>query len=216
MARDLSNQQWHGIPRKEIPWYPTIDPEKCIGCELCFVTCGREVYDITPDKYHKARVVRPYNCMVGCSTCAMVCPTQAISFPDRDMIWKLEREHKIFKLVHEEARVKKEKMNLAKSRENAEQQVAKAVTRARFEVAGGFGEKRFLMQLKEFIANKPIDIVNVTMEVPTLQDTSREAPGYMRFEVTSIQKEDIQAYLEALRSLIKENQLVLINETHLT
>ena len=120
MARDLSNQSWHGIPRKEIPWYPAIDPDKCIGCELCFVTCGRDVFEITPDKLRKAVVVRPYNCMVGCATCSLVCPTQAISFPDPELIWKLEKQYKIFKLVHLEATTKKEKLKINEARMEAE------------------------------------------------------------------------------------------------
>ncbi|RMF00790.1 MAG: hypothetical protein D6768_11995, partial [Chloroflexi bacterium] len=26
---------WHGIPREEIDWYPTVIAERCIGCGLC-------------------------------------------------------------------------------------------------------------------------------------------------------------------------------------
>jgi Fe-S-cluster-containing hydrogenase component 2 len=37
---------WHGIPRETIPWFPTVNHDKCIGCELCFVTCGRGVYEV--------------------------------------------------------------------------------------------------------------------------------------------------------------------------
>ena len=25
---------WHGIPREDIPWRPTVDPDACIGCQL--------------------------------------------------------------------------------------------------------------------------------------------------------------------------------------
>lgn len=39
MAKDLSRQIWHGIPRTEIPWYPSINEDRCIGCELCYVSC---------------------------------------------------------------------------------------------------------------------------------------------------------------------------------
>ncbi|RJQ40027.1 MAG: 4Fe-4S ferredoxin, partial [Anaerolineaceae bacterium] len=27
-----TNELWHGIPRKEIPWFPTVDTDACIGC----------------------------------------------------------------------------------------------------------------------------------------------------------------------------------------
>lgn len=107
MPKDLSQTQWHGIARKEIPWFSTLDANKCIGCELCYVTCGRDVYEITSDTPHKAFVKRPYNCMVGCSTCSVVCPTQAISFPSHDVVWKAEREHKIFPAIHKEAAEKR-------------------------------------------------------------------------------------------------------------
>ncbi|MCD6084191.1 MAG: 4Fe-4S binding protein [Desulfurococcales archaeon] len=29
-----------GIPRKEMPWYPRIDYDRCIGCGICFLTCS--------------------------------------------------------------------------------------------------------------------------------------------------------------------------------
>jgi len=74
---------WHGINRKEIQWYPTIDPKKCVGCGLCVVTCSekRNVfgYDL---KKRKAVVLYPYNCMVGCNNCQVACQWNAISFPD--------------------------------------------------------------------------------------------------------------------------------------
>jgi len=25
---------WHGVPREEIDWYPTVVEERCIGCGL--------------------------------------------------------------------------------------------------------------------------------------------------------------------------------------
>jgi Fe-S-cluster-containing hydrogenase component 2 len=48
-----------------IPWFPTVNHDKCIGCELCFVTCGRGVYKV---RDHKAWPDRPYDCMVGCTS----------------------------------------------------------------------------------------------------------------------------------------------------
>jgi ferredoxin len=29
------SEKWNGIPREEVPWYPTIDPEKCTSCGIC-------------------------------------------------------------------------------------------------------------------------------------------------------------------------------------
>lgn len=212
MAQDFSKQPWHGIPRKEIPWFPTVIPEKCIGCELCFVSCPRGVYEITPDKYHKAVVKTPYNCMVGCSTCSTVCPTQAITFPERDMIWKLEREHKIFKLVHQEAKTKKETMAAEKARAEAEEKLSQITSHARIEVAGEFGEKKFLVQLEDLLRNRPFDIVNLRLEVPTVKGAAERAPSFMSFEVTSTEQEDIREFLQEVRTLVRLNKLVLVSE----
>jgi NAD-dependent dihydropyrimidine dehydrogenase PreA subunit len=213
MAKDLSTTQWHGVPRKEIPWFPTIDPRQCIGCELCYVTCGRHVFEIAADKYHKASVSRPYNCMVGCSTCAMVCPTEAIDFPDRDVIWKVEREHKIFRQVHVEARERKEKAAILKEREKAEAALASILTRSKIEIAGEFGDKRFLVKLAELIHERPFDIVNLRLEVPTVKGLLEHTPAYMSFELTSTAQKDIGAFLDEVKNLVKSNGLVLVSAT---
>ena len=209
MAKDKT---WHGIPREEVPWYPTIDAEACIGCTLCFATCGRGVYDMQDNK---AVAANPMDCMVGCSTCATVCPVQAISFPQRDLIWKLEREHKIFKAVRKESQEKKEKLDALKARARAEEAVAKATTRTRMEVAGEFGEKRFLVKLGELIRGRPYDLVNLHMEVPTVQGTLEKTPSFMSFEVTSTEQEDIQAFLQEVRALIHAENLILVSENKL-
>lgn len=80
--------------RKEIPWFPTIDGEKCTGCGTCFNFCSHSVYEMKEDK---SKVVNPYGCVVGCSTCQGLCPEGAISFPDlqevRKIIKKLRAPH---------------------------------------------------------------------------------------------------------------------------
>jgi ferredoxin len=44
MSDQKNTNQWHGIPRQEIQWYPTIVAERCIGCGLCVTSCGKNVY----------------------------------------------------------------------------------------------------------------------------------------------------------------------------
>ncbi len=214
MPKDLSQTQWHGIARKEIPWFPSVDLDKCIGCELCYVTCGREVYGLTPDKFHKAVVERAYNCMVGCSTCAVVCPTLAISFPPRDLVWKAEREHKIFKAVHKEAAEKRTKQQIAQARENAEEQLSQVQTRAHVEIAGEFGEKAFLLKLESLVKEKPYDVVNLRLEVPTVKGLLEKTPAYMSFEITSTDQHDVGGFLAEVRQLVHQNKLVWVRETY--
>lgn len=38
------NNTWHGVPRAEIRWHPTVVPERCVGCGPCTTSCGRGVY----------------------------------------------------------------------------------------------------------------------------------------------------------------------------
>lgn len=85
---DFSKTMWWGIPRKEIPWYPRIDYEKCVECGLCFWICAKRVVYDWDFKKNKPVVARPYNCVVGCLTCANLCPENAIVFPSLEELRK--------------------------------------------------------------------------------------------------------------------------------
>ena len=209
---ETKGQTWHGIPRQEIPWYPTVDTDTCIGCTLCYLSCGRGVYVM---KDNRAVVVNPYDCMVGCSTCSTVCPVEAVSFPTRDLIWKFEREHKIFKVVRQESKEKMSKAEAQKARAAAEDAVAKLMTRVKFEVAGEFGEKRFLIQLEELIKDRPYDFANLRLDVPTVKGMVEKTPAFMSFDLTSTEQEDIQSFLPEVRNLIRSNGLTLVSENKL-
>ncbi|MCL5020360.1 MAG: 4Fe-4S ferredoxin, partial [Bacteroidetes bacterium] len=82
--------------------------------------------------------------------------------------------------------------------------------------AGQFGEKMFLSKLDKLIAGKPFDIVNFKLDVPTLKGHSQGAPGFMSFEVTSEKFEEVSKFMTTLRTLIKENGLVLVNESRVS
>ncbi len=71
---------WRGIPREDIPWHPTVDPAKCKGCQECFKFCSHKVYS-WDETAHRAVVVEPHNCVVGCSSCRSLCKEGAITFP---------------------------------------------------------------------------------------------------------------------------------------
>ena len=86
--------KWEGIPRKEIDWFPTIDYKICIGCMACLKKCRQCVYAA---KDGKPKVVKPKNCVVGCTGCQKVCPVGAISHPPRTYLEKLSNR-KDFKI----------------------------------------------------------------------------------------------------------------------
>jgi len=93
--------KWHGIDRKTIDWSPTVDEDKCIGCGICFVGCGKKVYDFDFKK-NKTVVARPLNCMVGCTTCQVTCLADAISFPDKGYVRKIIKDNAILANVKKE------------------------------------------------------------------------------------------------------------------
>lgn len=90
----LDYSHWMGLERGKIDWYPQIDESKCDGCGLCLEGCEREVLDFGPQQ-NKAVVVNPYNCKVGCTTCAVYCLQDAISFPDKEYVRELIREYNL-------------------------------------------------------------------------------------------------------------------------
>jgi NAD-dependent dihydropyrimidine dehydrogenase PreA subunit len=79
--------EYHGIPRKEIKWFPTIDPDRCTGCGVCVEFCHQEVFSMDGER---ATVSKPYGCIVGCTGCESRCESKAISFPNmRELVQEL-------------------------------------------------------------------------------------------------------------------------------
>ena len=77
-----------GIPRKLIPWFPSVDEEKCNGCSICVKACKHEVYAL--DKVKKMAIVaNPYSCEVFCQSCQFQCSLEAISFPKKTEVKEL-------------------------------------------------------------------------------------------------------------------------------
>ena len=74
-----------GIPRREIPWYPRINYELCIGCGQCYNFCPHGVYEWDEEK-DRPVVVNPYECVIGCVACGRICDQDAISFPKKEEI----------------------------------------------------------------------------------------------------------------------------------
>jgi CDP-4-dehydro-6-deoxyglucose reductase len=76
---------WKGVPREQIPWHPTVDEEKCIGCRKCCEFCSHKVYS-WDESTDRPVVAQPFQCVVGCSNCTYQCEQGAISFPPLTML----------------------------------------------------------------------------------------------------------------------------------
>lgn len=90
---------YKGIPRALIPWFPTIDYEKCVGCGKCVEYCTLGVYFYEENGGEKRPVVvNPNNCVVLCKGCQDICPSNAIAHPSRketvNLIRKLLRDER--------------------------------------------------------------------------------------------------------------------------
>ena len=86
------NDNYLGIPRKEIPWFPAIDYNKCNTCKICMEYCKIGVYSFDPDK-NKVFVKNPYNCVVSCNGCEDKCPNSAITFPSTKVIDDVRKKY---------------------------------------------------------------------------------------------------------------------------
>jgi NAD-dependent dihydropyrimidine dehydrogenase PreA subunit len=82
-------------PREKVEWYPTINSDKCVKCGMC-MNCGKNVYDWTEKG---AVVARPYQCVVGCTTCANLCLGNAITFQNIEDIRALYKKEGIWSKV---------------------------------------------------------------------------------------------------------------------
>lgn len=195
---------WHGIDRLNIPWYPIVNADQCIGCELCFVTCGKSVYQMGEVGHkRKALVNDPYACVVGCTTCANICPTHAIGFPDPIIVLNAEREHKIFSQVHKEADARREKI----AQRNSAIQTPPNVVREKFEIAGEV-EKLNLSSLRALVAESGCDLIDISITIPSILEHIHGAPGIAKMTLIGT-PEQLGSVREALSSLIHQQELTL-------
>jgi len=94
MSDPKNNGAWHGIPREQIDWHPTVVAERCVGCGLCATSCNKGVYAFDYEA-NKPVVVAPQSCMVGCTTCATICLEDAIEFPSQGYIRQVIKKNKV-------------------------------------------------------------------------------------------------------------------------
>ena len=81
------------IPRDRIHWFPTIDYDACLADRACLDFCRSGVFD-WDEAVGRVVVTQPLNCVVGCASCAQICPAAAITFPDQDELKRTLRELK--------------------------------------------------------------------------------------------------------------------------
>ncbi len=106
---------WHGVPREQIVWHPTVEHELCIGCGLCVLGCGANVYAFDYER-SKPIVIAPSECKVGCVTCANTCPVHAIGFPPLSYLHKTIKTKNVLATSRNELKEKKEQVAYKKKR----------------------------------------------------------------------------------------------------
>lgn len=87
----MSEETYMGIPRREIPWLPIIDYEKCDLCDgdpQCLKFCPHGVFEVD-GKQKKLVVENPDNCVVFCRSCRKVCAPDALNFPSKPKVLKI-------------------------------------------------------------------------------------------------------------------------------
>ncbi len=94
----MSETTFMGVPREKIPWYPTIDYDKCNFCMECDAFCPHQVYEHREGD-RKLVVANPNNCVVFCRACGKTCGPDAISFPVKSEILTLIKNLRTEELV---------------------------------------------------------------------------------------------------------------------
>jgi NAD-dependent dihydropyrimidine dehydrogenase PreA subunit len=110
----MPKETWHGIPRSKIPWYPTIDYDKCITCGKCVEYCTLGTFAFEEEDGKKRTAVKnPNNCVVLCTGCDAICPVGAITHPSKRKTSEIIRN---LRKVHDLDKEKREKIgNLRKA-----------------------------------------------------------------------------------------------------
>ncbi len=78
----MAETTFMGVPRAQIPWFPTIDYDKCTFCMECDTFCPHHVFERREGE-RKLVVANPTNCVVFCRACSKTCGPDAISFPGK-------------------------------------------------------------------------------------------------------------------------------------
>jgi len=71
-----------GHLREKIPWFPSIDYDRCRMDLRCLNFCPHEVFEWEAETGRPV-VAQPYNCLPGCTICLDGCDTGALSLPPK-------------------------------------------------------------------------------------------------------------------------------------
>ncbi len=69
--------------RDQISWRPIIDYGACLGDRICYEFCKNAVFSWDEENQHPV-VSNALNCVIGCDSCAQLCPSEAITFPSKE------------------------------------------------------------------------------------------------------------------------------------
>jgi NAD-dependent dihydropyrimidine dehydrogenase PreA subunit len=87
----MSDTTFMGVSRDKIPWFPTIDYDKCNFCMECDTFCPHRVFE-RREGGRKLVVANPNHCVVFCRACSKTCGPDALSFPNKTEILALIKE----------------------------------------------------------------------------------------------------------------------------
>ncbi len=87
----MSETTFMGVARNKIPWFPTIDYDKCNFCMECDTFCPHRVFERREGE-RKLVVASPNHCVVFCRACSKTCGPDALSFPNKPEIIRLIKQ----------------------------------------------------------------------------------------------------------------------------
>lgn len=73
-----------------MPWFPTVDIEKYIGCKECYNFYSHEFY-AWDEKNNNIKIAEAYNCVIGWSICTGMHSENTITFPPLTIFKKFKK-----------------------------------------------------------------------------------------------------------------------------
>lgn len=74
------------------------------------------------------------------------------------------------------------------------------------------GDRQFVMKLEALIKDRPYDIENLQLSIPTLKGLMHQAPAHMSLEVISTEQRDVHPVMGDLKKLVADCGLVWLEQ----